>query len=81
MSKPTVLVIGSTGTVGAATVHRLLDSDSMRVLAGRRDVGRAGNVLPPSAQPVHIDLDVAESIRTVLEGVAVSCYSPATAWR
>lgn len=63
-----VLVTGATGKVGNAVAHRLADRGD-EVVALVRDVARARELLPPSAELVRGDVTDLHSTRQSAEGV------------
>lgn len=74
MSKPTVFVLGCSGSVGSATVRALSRkySDTLNILAGTRDIASekvASLRSLPGVTILHADMNNKEALRDLLTGV------------
>ena len=74
MSKPTVFVVGCSGSIGSATVRALSRkySDTLNILAGTRDTASekvASLRSPPGVTILHADMNNKEGLRDLLTGV------------
>ena len=74
MSKPTVFVLGCSGSIGSATVRALSRkySDTLNVLAGTRDTASekvASLRSLPGVTILHADMNNIEALRDLLTGV------------
>ena len=74
MSKPTVFVLGCSGSIGSATVRALSRkySDTLNILAGTRDIASEKVASLRSLQGVtilHADMNNKEALRDLLTGV------------
>ena len=74
MSKPTVFVLGCSGSIGSATVRALSRkySDTLNVLAGTRDTASekvASLRSLPGVTILHADMNNKEALRDLLTGV------------
>lgn len=68
-AKPTVLVIGGTGTVGVHLLAELKgDRDKMRIVAAARSVARAEDLRADGFDTVHLDLDAPETLIPAMTG-------------
>ena len=74
MSKPTVFVLGCSGSIGSATVRALSRkySDTLNILAGTRDTApeKAASLRSlPGVTILHADMNNKEGLRDLLTGV------------
>ena len=74
MSKPTVFVLGCSGSIGSATVRALSRkySDTLNILAGTRDIASeklASLRSLPGVTILHADMNNKEALRDLLTGV------------
>ena len=74
MSKPTVFVLGCSGSIGSATVRALSRkySDTLNILAGTRDTASekvASLRSLPGVTILHADMNNKEGLRDLLTGV------------
>ena len=74
MSKPTVFVLGCSGSIGSATVRALFRkySDTLNILAGTRDIASeklASLRSLPGVTILHADMNNKEALRDLLTGV------------
>ncbi len=68
-SRPTILVVGATGTVGGAVARLLLKAGGTRVLAAARTPGKGQDLAAAGAEIVSLDLDRAETLGPALRGI------------
>jgi uncharacterized protein YbjT (DUF2867 family) len=68
-TKPTVLVLGATGKVGAETARILAESGDIKVVAGVRSPEKAQHLKEKGIEVRHLDLDRQETLAAALEGI------------
>ena len=87
MSKPTVFVLGCSGSIGSATVRALSRkySDTLNILAGTRDTASekvASLRSLPGVTILHADMNNKEGLRDLLTGVtALFIVTPTNGFR
>lgn len=68
-SKPTVLVLGATGKVGAQTARLLTQNRNVRVIAGVRTPEKAKSLAEQGIEIRQLDLDNHETLTPAFSGV------------
>jgi NAD(P)H dehydrogenase (quinone) len=68
-SKPTILILGATGTIGSKTLRELKAAGDSRVLAAVRSQAKAQNLIEQGIETVELDLDRPETLLPALQGV------------
>lgn len=68
-TKPTVLVLGATGKVGANVASLLAESGDVRVIAGVRSPEKAKSLAEQGIEIRHLDLDKQDTLKPALEGI------------
>lgn len=68
-SKPKILVLGATGTVGKQTAQLLTQTDNVQVVAGVRSPEKAAQLRDRNIEIRHLDLDRHDMLAPALEGI------------
>ncbi|MBW4565975.1 MAG: NmrA family NAD(P)-binding protein [Mojavia pulchra JT2-VF2] len=69
MTKPTILVLGATGKVGAKTAQILAQSGDVKVVAGVRSPQKAIGLQTSGIEVRHLDLDFQATLAPALTGI------------
>ncbi|MDJ0589829.1 MAG: SDR family oxidoreductase [Pleurocapsa sp. MO_226.B13] len=68
-TKPTILILGATGKVGAKVASLLAESGDVQVIAGVRSPEKAQSLQEQGIEIRHLDLDKQDTLKPALEGI------------